>query len=93
MYKLIIIYKINYFVCREEIVFSGHEKLSYNISGNISTKLHCCRIIGGGETLPRLKGSNNMKPKPVAKIIANTRSSIPVNSEEIERDWEEVWSQ
>ena len=58
----------------------------------MTSKLHCCRIIGGGETLPRLKGSNNMKPKPVAKIIANTRSSIPVNSEEIERDWEEVWS-
>ena len=45
---------------------------------------------GGGETLPRLKGSNNLKPKPVAKIIANTRSNIPVNPDEIERDWDEV---
>ena len=45
---------------------------------------------GGGETLPRLKGSNNLKPKPVAKIIANTRSNIPINPDEIERDWDEV---
>ena len=29
---------------------------------------------GAGETLPRLK-SSNIKPKPVAKIIANSRSS------------------
>ena len=43
----------------------------------------------GGETLPRLK-AGNLKPKPVAKIIANTRSNVTISQEEINRDWEEV---
>ena len=43
----------------------------------------------GGETLPRLK-TGNLKPKPVAKIIANTRSNVTISQEEINRDWEEV---
>ena len=41
----------------------------------------------GGETLPRLKGT--MKPKPVAKIIANTRNTMQMNQDEIQ-SWEEV---
>ena len=43
----------------------------------------------GGETLPRLK-TGNLKPKPVAKIIANTRSNVTISQEDIDRDWEEV---
>ena len=43
----------------------------------------------GGETLPRLK-AGNLKPKPVAKIIANTRNNVTLSQEEINRDWEEV---
>ena len=50
------------------------------------------RVMSGGETLPRLKGTNNMKAKPVAKIIANTRNNIPINAEEIDRDWDEVYN-
>ena len=41
----------------------------------------------GGETLPRLKGT--IKPKPVAKIIANTRNTMQLNQEE-PQSWEEV---
>eukprot|EP00090_Calanus_glacialis_P045383 TRINITY_DN8398_c0_g1_i1.p1 TRINITY_DN8398_c0_g1~~TRINITY_DN8398_c0_g1_i1.p1 ORF type:complete len:645 (+),score=129.02 TRINITY_DN8398_c0_g1_i1:1814-3748(+) len=40
----------------------------------------------GGETLPRLKGT--IKPKPVAKIIANTRNTMQLNQDEIQ-SWEE----
>ena len=40
---------------------------------------------GGHETLPRLKGTNGMKGKPVAKIIASTRT----NPAENDIDWEE----
>jgi len=40
----------------------------------------------GGETLPRLKGT--IKPKPVAKIIANTRNTMQLNQEE-PQSWEE----
>ena len=43
----------------------------------------------GGETLPRLK-TGTLKPKPVAKIIANTRSNVTLSQEDIDRDWEEV---
>ena len=45
------------------------------------------RLHMGGETLPRLK-AGNLKPKPVAKIIANTRNTV--SQEDIDRDWEEV---
>ena len=41
----------------------------------------------GGETLPRLKGT--IKPKPVAKIIANTRNTMQLNQDEVQ-NWEEV---
>ena len=41
---------------------------------------------GGHETLPRLKGTSSIKVKPVAKIIANTRS----NNTDNDNDWEEV---
>jgi len=40
----------------------------------------------GGETLPRLKGT--IKPKPVAKIIANTRNPMQMNQDE-GQNWEE----
>jgi len=40
----------------------------------------------GGETLPRLKGT--IKPKPVAKIIANTRNTMQLNQDEVQ-NWEE----
>ena len=44
----------------------------------------------GGETLPRLKGT--IKPKPVAKIIANTRNPMQMNQDE-GQNWEEVGNQ
>ena len=42
---------------------------------------------GGHETLPRLKGTSNMKAKPVAMIIANSRTN-PAADNDI--DWDEV---